>query len=144
MAFIGSAFGAEVGSDTDFVRYWCESLCSTVRFDRAVVAAQKCGADAVHRDVGAPSLLYPLVELIGDDSAVIVGRVTVTGRSPMCCRPNIAAAAIADPALPMGRCVARGDPAAAARIPECPDAGGAPVGRTANRVTTTVTGSSDA
>ncbi len=100
MAFIGSAVGAEVGSDVDFSRYWYESLCSTVRFDRAVVAAQKCGADAFIEMSAHPSLLYPLNELIGDDSAVILGSGHRDGSITDVLSANIAAAAIADPHYP--------------------------------------------
>jgi mycobactin polyketide synthetase MbtD len=71
--FISSALGAEVGSDVEFGRYWYESLCSTVRFDQAAVAAQKAGADTFVELSAHPSLLYPLAELVDDESAVIVG-----------------------------------------------------------------------
>ena len=100
MAFIGSAVGAEVGSETDFSRYWYESLCSTVRFDRAVVAAQKCGADAFIEMSAHPSLLYPLNDLVGDDSAVILGSGHRDGSITDVLSANIAAAAIADPHYP--------------------------------------------
>ena len=108
MAFIGSATGAEVGSDVDFARYWYESLCSTVRFDRAVLAGQKCGADTFIEVSAHPSLLYPLVELVGDDSAVIVGSGHRDGSISDVLSANLAAVAIADPgyswadALPAG------------------------------------------
>jgi mycobactin polyketide synthetase MbtD len=71
--FVGSTFGAEVNSDADFSDYWDESLCSTVRFDRAVVAAQKCGANTFVELSAHPSLLYPLSELVDDESTVVVG-----------------------------------------------------------------------
>jgi mycobactin polyketide synthetase MbtD len=100
MAFIGSAVGAEVGSDADFSQYWYESLCSTVRFDRAVVAAQKCGADAFIEMSAHPSLLYPLNELVGDDSAVILGSGHRDGSITDVLSANIAAAAVADPHYP--------------------------------------------
>ena len=130
MAFIGSAVGAEVGSDADFSRYWYESLCSTVRFDRAVVAAQKCGADAFIEMSAHPSLLYPLNELVGDDSAVILGSGHRDGPIIEVLSANIATAAIADPGYPVGRCAARDACPPLARVPECADAGGAPMGRT--------------
>ena len=109
MAFIGSAIGAEVGSDVDFAQYWYESLCGTVRFDRAVVAGQKCGADTFIEVSAHPSLLYPLVELVGDDAAVIVGSGHRDEPISDVLSENIAAVAIADPgypwadALPAGR-----------------------------------------
>jgi mycobactin polyketide synthetase MbtD len=100
LAFIGSAVGAEVGSEVDFSRYWYESLCSTVRFDRAVVAAQKCGADTFIEMSAHPSLLYPLTELVGDDSAVILGSGHRDGSISDVLSANIAAAALADPHYP--------------------------------------------
>ena len=100
MAFIGSATGAEVGSDVDFASYWYESLCSTVRFDRAVVTAQKCGADTFVELSAHPSLVYPLVELVGDDSAVIVGSGHRDAPIADVLSANIAAVAIADPGYP--------------------------------------------
>ena len=100
MAFIGSATGAEVGSDVDFAQYWYESLCSTARFDRAVVAGQKCGADTFIEVSAHPSLLYPLVELVGDDSAVIVGSGHRDEPISDVLSANIAAVAIADPGYP--------------------------------------------
>ncbi|OBK41668.1 polyketide synthase, partial [Mycobacterium sp. 1245111.1] len=95
--FIGAAIGAEVGSDVNFSRYWYESLCSTVRFDRAVIAAQKCGAEAFIEMSAHPSLLYPLNELIDDESAVIVGSGHRDGPITDVLSANIAAVAIADP-----------------------------------------------
>jgi len=71
--FVSSALGAEVGSDVDFAQYWYESLCSTVRFDQAVLAAQKAGADTFVELSAHPSLLYPLAELVDEESCTIVG-----------------------------------------------------------------------
>ena len=108
VTFVGSAFGGEVSSDIDFVQYWYQSLCSTVRFDRAVVAAQRCGADAFVELSAHPSLLYPLVELVDDESAVIVGSGHRDGSITEVLSANIAAVATADPgyqwadALPAG------------------------------------------
>ncbi|WP_292990139.1 mycobactin polyketide synthase MbtD [Mycobacterium sp.] len=100
MAFIGSAVGAELGSDVDFSQYWYESLCSTVRFDRAVIAAQKCGADAFVEMSAHPSLLYPLNDLVGDDSALILGSGHRDQSIVEVLSANIAAAAVADPHYP--------------------------------------------
>lgn len=96
VAFIGSAVGAEVGSDVNFSHYWYESLCSTVRFDRAVIAAEKCGAEAFIEMSAHPSLLYPLNELVGDDSAMILGSGHRDGPIADVLSANIAAAAVAD------------------------------------------------
>ncbi|WP_118915450.1 mycobactin polyketide synthase MbtD [Mycobacterium shigaense] len=71
VTFIGSTVGGQVGSDTDFPEYWYENLCGTVRFDRAVQFAQKCGADAFIELSAHPALLYPLADIV--DDALIVG-----------------------------------------------------------------------
>ena len=98
--FVSSALGAEVAGDVDFARYWCESLCSTVRFDQAVLAAQKAGADTFVELSAHPSLLYPLAELVDEESAVIVGSghrdESITGALSA----SIAAVATADPGYP--------------------------------------------
>jgi mycobactin polyketide synthetase MbtD len=97
MPFVGSAIGGEVTGAIDFVQYWYESLCSTVRFDQAVVAAQKLGADTFVELSAHPSLLYPLVELVDDESAVIVGSGHRDGSITDVLSANIAAVATADP-----------------------------------------------
>ena len=120
--FVGSTFGAQVGSDVDFCQYWYESLCSTVRFDQAVVAAQKDGADTFVELSAHPSLLYPLAELVDEESAVIVGSghrdESITG----VLSASVATVAAADPgyrwadAIPGGiRPVLRGFPNAPMR-----------------------------
>jgi mycobactin polyketide synthetase MbtD len=108
VAFIGSAVGAEVSSEVDFSQYWYESLCGTVRFDQAVMAGQKSGADTFVEISAHPALLYPLVELVDDESAVIVGSGHRDRSITDVLSANIAAVAIADPgyswvdALPTG------------------------------------------
>lgn len=71
--FVGSTFAAEVAGGTDFRQYWYENLCSTVHFDRAVRYAHKCGADTFVELSAHPSLLYPLADIVDDESSVIVG-----------------------------------------------------------------------
>ncbi len=71
--FIGSTLGTEVDGDVDFSEYWYENLCGTVRFDRAVRHAQKGGVDTFVELSAHPSLLYPLTDIVDDESAVIVG-----------------------------------------------------------------------
>jgi mycobactin polyketide synthetase MbtD len=106
--FVGSTFGAEVSSATDFFEYWYESLCSTVRFDRSVAAAQDCGADTFVELSAHPSLLYPLAELVDDESAVIVGSGHRDRPITDLLSANIAAVATANPgyqwadAIPVG------------------------------------------
>ncbi len=72
--FVSSALGAEVGGDVDFSQFWYESLCSTVRFDQAVVVAQKAGADTFV-ELSAHLLVVVSACRTGRDeeSAVIVG-----------------------------------------------------------------------
>ncbi len=94
--FIGSTFGTEVSSDMGFCDYWYESLCSTVRFDRAVAAAKGWGADTFVELSAHPSLLYPLVELVDDESAVIVGSGHRDKTITDLLSTNIAAVATAD------------------------------------------------
>jgi mycobactin polyketide synthetase MbtD len=100
IAFIGSAVGAEVTNGLNFSQYWYDSLCGTVRFDEAVAAGQKLGADAFVEMSAHPALLYPLVDLIDDDSAVIVGSGHRDRLIAEELSANIAAVAIADPGYP--------------------------------------------
>ncbi|HZC53545.1 MAG TPA: mycobactin polyketide synthase MbtD, partial [Mycobacterium sp.] len=97
VAFVGSTFGAEVGGDTDFGEYWYENLCSTARFDQAVMAAQKLGANTFVELSAHPSLLYPLAGLVDEDAAVVVGSGHRDGSITDQLAANIAAVAIADP-----------------------------------------------
>ncbi len=71
--FVGSTLGTELGDATDFTDYWYENLCSTVRFDLAVKYARTYGADAFVELSAHPSLLYPLGDIVDDESTVIVG-----------------------------------------------------------------------
>ena len=95
--FVGSTFGAEVGSDTDFSRYWYDNLCNTVRFDRAVAAAQRLGANTFVELSAHPSLLYPLADLIDEPTTVVVGSGHREGAITDALAANIAAVATADP-----------------------------------------------
>jgi mycobactin polyketide synthetase MbtD len=98
--FVSSALAAEVGSDVDFSRYWYESLCSTVRFDQAVVVAQKAGADTFIELSAHPSLLYPLADLVDEESTVIVGSGHRDESITDVLSASIAAVASADPGCP--------------------------------------------
>ncbi|MBV9722048.1 MAG: SDR family NAD(P)-dependent oxidoreductase, partial [Mycobacterium sp.] len=108
VSFVGSTLGAEVTSAMDFSEYWYESLCSTVRFDRAVAAAQDCGADTFVELSAHPSLLYPLVELVDDESAVIVGSGHRDRPITDLMSANIAAVATSDPDYPWAEAVPGG------------------------------------
>jgi mycobactin polyketide synthetase MbtD len=94
--FVGSTFGAEVRSDTDFSDYWRENLCGTVRFDRAVQFAQKSGASTFVEMSAHPSLLYPLTDITDDEAAVIVGSGHRDKSITESLAANIAAVATAD------------------------------------------------
>jgi mycobactin polyketide synthetase MbtD len=93
--FIGSTRGGVVGSDADFIDYWCDNLRNTVRFDYAVAAAIRRGAGAFVEMSAHPSLLGALDDLTGD--ALVVG----SGRrdEPIVdhLSASIAAVAVADP-----------------------------------------------
>jgi mycobactin polyketide synthetase MbtD len=95
--FVGSTFGTEVRNQLDFAQYWCDNLCRTVRFDRAVQYARKCGIDAFVELSAHPSLLYPLVDIVDDESAVIVGSGHRERAITDSLSASIAALAIADP-----------------------------------------------
>ena len=95
--FVGSTFGAEVGSDVDFSQYWYENLCNTVRFDHAVAAAQRLGASTFVELSAHPSLLYPLADLIDEPTTVVVGSGHREGAVTDVLAANIATVATADP-----------------------------------------------
>ena len=98
--FVSSALGAEVGSDMEFSQYWYESLCSTVRFDQAVLVAQKAGADTFVELSVHPSLLYPLADLVDEESAMILGSGHRDESIADVLSASIAAVATADPGWP--------------------------------------------
>lgn len=73
--FIGSTTGRAVPTTIGFGDYWYENLRSTVRFDRAVAAARRDGADAFIEISAHPTLLFALGELLADeaDEPLVVG-----------------------------------------------------------------------
>ncbi|UXA05227.1 mycobactin polyketide synthase MbtD [Mycobacterium sp. SMC-2] len=106
--FVGSTFGAEVGSDADFCQYWYDNLCNTVRFDHAVAAAQKLGATTFIELSAHPSLLYPLAELIDERTTVVVGSGHREGAITDVLAGNIATVAAADPGCHWGDTISGG------------------------------------
>jgi mycobactin polyketide synthetase MbtD len=94
--FVGSTRGAELGEGTDFSDYWYENLCGTVRFDLAVQYARACGADTFVELSAHPSLLYPLGDIVGDES-VVVGSGHRERPVTESLSASIAAVATADP-----------------------------------------------
>ena len=95
--FIGSTLGTELGDATDFSQYWYENLCGTVRFDLAVQHARTCGADAFVELSAHPSLLYPLADIVDDESTVIAGSGHRDRSITDSLSASIAAIATADP-----------------------------------------------
>ncbi len=79
-----------------------------MRFEQAEVAGQKSGADTFVEMSAHPALLYPLVDMVDDESAVIVGSGQRDRSITDALSANIAAVATADPgyqwadALPAG------------------------------------------
>ncbi|MEB4209519.1 mycobactin polyketide synthase MbtD [Mycobacterium sp. 94-17] len=118
--FIGSTLGAEPGATTDFSEYWYENLCGTVRFDRAVQSARACGADAFVELSAHPSLLYPLGDVVEDDSTVIVGSGHRDRTITESLSAGLAAVAIADPGCRWTDAVPRADRPALRGFPNAP------------------------
>ncbi len=118
--FVGSTFGTEVGSDIDFSGYWYENLCGTVRFDRAVRYARKCGIDTFVELSAHPSLLYPLADIVDEDSAVIVGSGHRDKPITDSLSASIAAVATADPGTPWADALPRGIQPPLRRFPNAP------------------------
>lgn len=101
MQFIGGATGDVVAAGTEFGDYWYGNLRNTVRFDRAVEAAVRCGAKAFVELSAHPALLFAIGDTLdtldlasgpavlvgsGHRDAALVDRLTA----------NIAAAAVTD------------------------------------------------
>ncbi|WAJ43619.1 mycobactin polyketide synthase MbtD [Mycobacterium sp. Aquia_216] len=118
--FVGSTFGTEVGSDIDFSEYWYENLCGTVRFDRAVRYAQKVGVDTFVELSAHPSLLYPLADIVDEESAVIVGSGHRDKSITDSLSANIAAVATAHPGSPWANAIPEGIQAPLPRFPNAP------------------------
>ncbi|GBG39881.1 mycobactin polyketide synthase MbtD [Mycobacterium montefiorense] len=118
--FIGSTFGAEVDVDADFSEYWYENLCGTVRFDRAVRHAQKGGIDTFVELSAHPSLLYPLTDIVDDESAVIVGSGHRDKPITDSLSASIAAVATAHPASPWANAIPGDIEAPLRRFPNAP------------------------
>ncbi|MDM4142363.1 MULTISPECIES: mycobactin polyketide synthase MbtD [Mycobacterium] len=118
--FIGSTLGAELGEATDFSGYWYENLCGTVRFDLAVQHARSCGADTFVELSAHPSLLYPLGDIVDDESAVIVGSGHRDRPITESLSASIAALATADPGFRWADAVATTDRPALRGFPNAP------------------------
>jgi mycobactin polyketide synthetase MbtD len=98
--FIGGTTGDVVAPGTGFRDYWYANLRHTVRFDRAVESAIRCGASSFIEVSANPALLFAIsqtCEAQPDGPAVLVGSARrdeplVDGLST-----NIVTAAVADP-----------------------------------------------
>ncbi|WP_096289152.1 mycobactin polyketide synthase MbtD [Mycobacterium ahvazicum] len=118
--FVGSTFGSEVDDDIDFSEYWYENLCGTVRFDRAVRHAQKLGVDTFVELSAHPSLLYPLADIVDEESAVVVGSGHRDKPIVEALSANIAAVATADPGSPWAKTIPGGIRPPLLRFPNAP------------------------
>ena len=118
--FVGSTFGAEVGSGADFSRYWYENLCNTVRFDHAVAAAQRLGANAFVELSAHPSLLYPLADLIDEQTTAVVGSGHREQAITDTLAANIATVATADPYCQWANAIPGGVRPPLRRFPNAP------------------------
>ncbi|BBY25550.1 mycobactin polyketide synthase MbtD [Mycobacterium stomatepiae] len=118
--FVGSTFGTEVELDTDFSEYWYENLCGTVQFDRAVRHAQKLGVDTFVELSAHPSLLYPLADIVDEESAVIVGSGHRDKSITDSLSANIAAVAAADPGSRWANAIPNGIQPPLPRFPNAP------------------------
>ncbi|OBH54046.1 polyketide synthase [Mycobacterium colombiense] len=118
--FIGSTLGTELGDTTDFSDYWYENLCGTVRFDLAVQHARACGADMFVELSAHPSLLYPLGDIVDDESTVIVGSGHRDRSIADSLSASIAAVATADPGCRWTNAVPMADRTALRGFPNAP------------------------
>lgn len=118
--FIGSTLGTELGGTTDFSDYWYENLCGTVRFDLAVQHASACGADTFVELSAHPSLLYPLGDIVDDESTVIVGSGHRDRSITDSLSASIAAIATADPGCSWAGAVPMADRPALRGFPNAP------------------------
>lgn len=118
--FIGSTLGTELGNDTDFSDYWYENLCGAVRFDLAVQHARARGADTFVELSAHPSLLYPLGDVVDDESIVIVGSGHRDRPITDSLSASIVAVAAADPGCRWADAVPTADRPALRGFPNAP------------------------
>lgn len=99
--FIGGATGDVVAPGTPFGDYWYANLRNTVRMDRAVGSAIRCGARSFIEVSAHPALLFSIGQIfeaeLPDDPAVLVGSARNDQPLADALSANIVAAAVADP-----------------------------------------------
>jgi mycobactin polyketide synthetase MbtD len=98
--FIGSVTGNVVPAGTEFTEYWYQNLRNTVRFDRAVDAAIRCGATTFVEVSNHPALLHAVQDRIdraAQGPAVLIGSGQRGEPLAQQLSANITAAAVADP-----------------------------------------------
>lgn len=106
--FIGGTTGDVVAPGTTFGDYWYANLRHTVRFDRAVESAIRCGARAFIEISAHPALLFAIGQNcegaanLPDGPAVLVGSARRGERFVDALSANIVSAAVADPGYPWG------------------------------------------
>ena len=118
--FVGSTFGTEVNGDIDFSEYWYENLCGTVHFDRAMRYAQKNGVDTFVELSAHPSLLFPLADIVDEESAVIVGSGHRDKLITDSLSASVAAVATAHPGTPWANALPGGIQPPLRRFPNAP------------------------
>ncbi|OSC38581.1 mycobactin polyketide synthase MbtD [Mycobacterium decipiens] len=106
--FIGGTAGDVVAPGTTFADYWYANLRHTVRFDRAIESAIRCGARSFIELSAHPTLLFAIGQNcessadLPDGPAVLVG--SARRREPLvdALSANIVTAAVADPGYAWG------------------------------------------
>ena len=97
--FIGAAIGDVVAAGTGFADYWYGNLRNMVRFDRAVAAADRCGATSFVELSAHPALHFAITEARAEDPVVLVGSGRRGSAVADQLAGNITAVAVADPAF---------------------------------------------
>lgn len=103
--FIGGTTGDVVPPGTAFADYWYANLRNTVRLDRAVESAIRCGAGSFVEMSAHPALLFTIGQVfegLAEDPAVLVGSGRRDEPLADALAANIATAAVADPDHPWG------------------------------------------
>ncbi|OBJ01647.1 polyketide synthase [Mycobacterium alsense] len=99
--FIGGTTGDVVAAGTPFADYWYANLRNTVRMDRAIDSAIRCGARSFIEVSAHPALLFSIGQIFEtgfpDDPAVLVGSARKDQPMVDALSANIVGAAVADP-----------------------------------------------